>query len=158
MKTPLICLGCLMLFFMTSCSSLKTSSETISEITRKVEAKDFTVLVNYANPLRMQPVYLTSDYDLRIKNDSVFAYLPYFGVAHTAPFNPSEGGIKFATVMTNYKITPHKKSNGWDITFRVKTTGSVYDIRLDVFNTGSSTITVNSYERDAITFNGELKR
>jgi len=158
MKTPLICLGCLLLFFMTSCSSLKTSPETISEITRKVEAKDFTVVVNYANPLRMQPVYLTSDYDLRIKNDSVFAYLPYFGVAHTAPFNSSEGGIKFATVMTNYKITPHKKSNGWDIKFRVKTTGSVYDIRLDVFNTGSSTITVNSYERDAITFNGEVKR
>jgi hypothetical protein len=40
----------------------------------------------------------------------------------------------------------------------VKSKESVYDIGMDIFNNGSATITVNSYERDVITFNGEIKR
>lgn len=158
MKAHFIYLVCFVLFFMVSCSSLKTTPETIKEITRKVEAKDFTVSVNYANPMRMKSVYLTSEYDLRIKNDSVFAFLPYYGVAHVAPMNPGEGGIKFAEPVAGYTITPNKKSNGWDIRFRVKARESVYDINMTVFNNGSAMFTVNPYDRDAITFNGEIKR
>lgn len=143
---------------MSSCTSLKTAPETVKEITRKVESKDFTVVANYANPMRMKSVYLTSEYDLRIKNDSAFAFLPYFGVAHVAPMNPGEGGIKFAEPMTGYTVTPNKKSTGWEIRFRVKSRESVYDINMTIFNNGSTMFTVNSYERDMITFNGEIKR
>jgi predicted component of type VI protein secretion system len=78
MKTKLIFYALLVLF--AACSSLKTAPDVIREITRKVESKDYTIAVNYANPLRMRPVYLTSEYEVRIKNDSAFAYLPYFGV------------------------------------------------------------------------------
>jgi len=158
MKTQLIYIVCLMMFFISSCSSLKTAPETIKEVTRKVESKDFTVVVNYANPMRMKPIYLTSEYDLRIKNDSAFAFLPYFGVAHVAPMNSNEGGIKFAESMTNFTVMPNKKSTGWDIRFRVKSRESVYNISMSIFNNGSSMITVNSYERDMITFSGEIKR
>jgi hypothetical protein len=156
MKTQ-ISIAALLLFFMTSCSGLKTAPETIKEITSKVESKDFTVVMNYANPLRMKPVFLTSEYDLRIKNDSVFAYLPYYGVAHVAPFDASEGGIKFATIMSDYKITPNRKSTGWEITFHVKSKQSTYDVHMNIFNNGSTTVTVNSYDRDMISFDGEIK-
>lgn len=130
----------------------------IKEINRKVESKDFTIAVNYANPLRMKPVYLTSEYDLRIKNDSAFAYLPYYGVAYTAPYNSTEGGIKFAEPMSEYKIIPHKKADGWDIRFRVKSKLTVYDFSLTIFNNGSSSISVSSYEKDRINFIGEVKQ
>ena len=156
MKTPLICLACLLFFFMTSCSLLKLPPETISEIARKVESKDFTVVANYANPLRMRQVYLASEYDLRIKNDSAFAFLPYYGVAHVAPFNSSEGGIKFAEPMTNYSIKSNKKADGWRITFKVKSKLTVYDVAMDVYNSGSASFSVNSYERDKIDFMGEI--
>jgi len=158
MKTQISSIAALLLFFMSSCSGLKTAPETIKEITAKVESKDFTVVVNSANPMRMKPVFLTSEYDLRIKNDSAFAYLPYYGVAHVAPFDASEGGIKFATLMTDYKITPNRKSTGWEITFRVKSSFSTYDIRMNIFNNGSTTVSINSYERDMISFDGEIKR
>ena len=130
----------------------------IKEINRKVESKDFTIAVNYANPLRMKPVYLTSEYDVRIKNDSAFAYLPYYGVAYTAPYNSTEGGIKFAEPMSEYKIIPHKKADGWDIRFRVKSKLTVYDFSLTIFNNGSSSISVSSYEKDRINFIGEVKQ
>jgi len=156
MKTQISSIAAL-LFFMTSCSGLKTAHETIKEITNKVELKDFTVVMNYANPMRMKPVFLTSEYDLRIKNDSAFAYLPYYGVAHVAPFDASEGGIKFASLMSDYKITPNRKSTGWEISFRVKSNLSLYDIHMNIFNNGNTTVSVNSYERDMISFDGEIK-
>lgn len=158
MKKLLICPTFMLLFFMPSCSSLKTAPEIVSEITKKIESKNFTVEVNYANPLRMKQVYLTYGYDLRIKNDSAFAYLPYYGVAQIAPYDSNEGGIKFAEPMTNYTVVPNKKSTGWDIAFKVKSKLSVYDVVMNLFDNGSTLITINSYERDMITFNGDIKR
>lgn len=157
MKTQLIYKVALLLFFMSSCSTIKTAPETISEVTRKIESKDFTIVFNYANPMRMRPVYLTSEYDLRIKNDSVFAYLPYYGVAHVATFGGSDGGIKFSEPMKDFKISPNKKITGWDVRFKVKVKETQYDCYLNIFNNGSSMLTVNSYERDMISFNGEMK-
>ena len=157
MKTLLI-YSTFALLFLTACSSAKTTPETISEVTRKVESKDFTVTVRYANPLRMKQVVLTSEYDLRINTDSAFAYLPYFGVAHTAPYRSSEGGIKFAEPLKDYVITPNKKLTGWDIQFKIRSKEYVYDIFMNIFNNGNCTFTVSSQQRDMITFSGEVKR
>jgi hypothetical protein len=143
---------------MTACSSTKTATETIGEVTRKIESKDVTVTVHYANPLRMKQVILTSEYDLRIKNDSAFAYLPYFGVAYSAPYGSSEGGIKFAEPMTDYAIASNKKSNGWDIHFKIRSKEDVYEIFMNIFNNGSALFSVTSQKRDMISFSGEIKR
>ena len=143
---------------MTACSSTKTATESIGEVTRKVESKDVTVTVHYANPLRMKQVVLTSEYDLRIINDSAFAYLPYFGVAYSAPYRSSEGGIKFAEPMTDYAIASNKKSNGWDIHFKIRSKEDVYEIFMNIFNNGSALFSVTSQKRDMISFSGEIKR
>jgi hypothetical protein len=158
MKTLLICSTFVLLFFMSSCSSLKTTTETTREITQKVESKDFTVDVNFANTQRGRQIYLAGGYDLRIKNDSAFAYLPYYGVAYVAPYNSTEGGIKFAEPMMEYSMVPNKKSTGWDIRFKIKSNGYLYEIFMDIFNNGSTQFTVSSYQRDMITFRGEVQR
>src|ERR1035437_3167122 len=102
MKTLLIKVLFISLAFMTSCSFLKQEPISIQELTQKVKSKDFTVSVNTADPVRMRQFYLTSEYDLQLKNDSAFAFLPYFGVAYSAPYGGGEGGIKFAEPMMNY--------------------------------------------------------
>ena len=158
MKTQLMYSTFVLVLFMTACSSTKTATETIGEVTRKVESKDVTVTVHYANPLRMKQVILTSEYDLRIKNDSAFAYLPYFGVAYSAPYGSSEGGIKFAEPMTDYAIASNKKSNGWDIHFKIRSKEDVYEIFMNIFNNGSALFSVTSQKRDMISFSGEVKR
>jgi hypothetical protein len=106
----------------------------------------------------MKQVVLTSEYDLRIINDSAFAYLPYFGVAYSAPYGSSEGGIKFAEPMTDYAIASNKKSNGWDIHFKIRSKEDVYEIFMNIFNNGSSLFSVTSQKRDMISFSGEIKR
>jgi len=142
---------------MSSCTLTKTTPEIINEITRKVQAKDYIIEVRSANPLRMRTVHLSADYDLRILNDSAFAYLPYFGVAHIAPYG-GDGGIVFGEPISDYTIIPNIKNNGWDIRFKVKSKENIYDFYISIFNNGSSSITVNSYNRDVINFIGEIKK
>lgn len=156
MKSQIIFLSFVVLLFASACSSIKTTPETVAAITAKVESKDFTVRFNYANPFRMKQVSLTSEYTLKIKGDSAFAYLPYYGVAHVAPFNSSEGGIKFSSPMIEYSETANKRKDGWNIRFKINSGEYHYDLLLDVFKNGRSSLHVNSYERDPITFYGEL--
>lgn len=156
MTAKLIYLGWFCLLFIVSCSTVKIPLETINEVAHRIKNKEFKIDVKYANPSRGSQIYLTSDYDLRVKNDSAFAYLPYFGVAYLAPYNSSEGGIKFLEPMYDYVSVPNKKNNGWNIRFKVRSKISEVTILLNVFNNGSTSFTVSSYERDAIRFNGEM--
>lgn len=156
MKSQVIFLSFVVLLFASACSSIKTTPETVATIKAKVESKDFTVRFNYANPFRMQQVSLTSEYTLKIKGDSAFAYLPYYGVAYVAPFNSSEGGIRFSSPMIEYSKTANKRKDGWNIRFKINSGEYHYDLLLDLFENGRSSLHVNSYERDPITFYGEL--
>lgn len=123
-------------------------------ITEKVENRDFTIEVTQANPMRGKNIHLSYGYDLRIKNDSAFAYLPYFGVVRSAPYG-GDGGIKFETEMQNFQITQVK--DGWNIRFKARDRGNDYDFLLNVFKNGSSTISVNSQYRDPISFYGNVR-
>ena len=141
-----------------SCSSIKATPEAISAITKQVESKNYTIDVNMAKPLRGKVIPLTSSYELSVKSDSAYAYLPYFGVAQWAPYGSTDGGIKFDEPMKDYSIKPNKKSNGWDISFKVDTKDYVYEVSLSIFNNGNTSFTVNSSNRDVISFTGEVKR
>ena len=157
MKTLLKYAAILSLVNIVSCSSLKTTPQKIHEVTQEIQSKDYTISVKYANPMRGRQIFLSPDYDLRIKNDSAFAYLPYYGVAYSTPYPGGEGGIRFSEPMKDYTIISNKKADGWEIRFKVKANQNDYEIFMSIFNDGSALITANSFNRETITFTGELK-
>ncbi len=140
-----------------SCKSIKTTPETAKRNLEKIDNRNYTLIANFANPLRMQQIVLTSEYNLRIRKDSAFAFLPYYGVAYSAPLNASEGGIKFAEPIVDYQIKPNPKNDGREISFKINTREYNYQINMTIFQNGSATFVINSHQRDAITFYGELK-
>lgn len=159
MKTILLFISAVaMLLAATSCSSVKATPEAIATITKQVEGKDFTIDVRMANPLRGKIILLTGNYELTVKRDSAYAYLPYFGVAQWAPYGSTDGGIKFNEPMRDYTIKPNKKRNGWDISFKVGAKEYSHEIFLSIFSNGNASFTVTSPNRDAISFTGEVKR
>jgi hypothetical protein len=157
MKKKLIFTLIILVFFTSACFTTKSSPEKNQAVTQKIQSKDFTIVVNYAYPMRGRQIYLNSVYDLRIKNDSAFAFLPFFGVAYVISYG-SDGGIKFDEPVNDYSISNNKKSNGWDIHFKIKSVEDTYEIYINIFENGRSSITVNSMNKDAITYDGEVKK
>lgn len=146
------------ILFLLSCSAGKDVAETVQKITNKVENRNFVVNVNYAIPMRMGQVALTSSYTLKIQGDSVFAYLPYYGVAQTAPYGFNDGGIKFNEKAQDFKIISNKKKDGWIISFKINTVSYHYQFKMDVFNTGKTDFRVTMFERDPIDFSGDVEQ
>ena len=62
--------------------------------------------------------HLTSDYSLEIRNDSVYSYLPYFGVAYNVPYGGGKG-LNFSAPLSEYTSTYSKKGNA-KITLKVR--------------------------------------
>lgn len=139
------------------CASSKSATSADPIIEKKILSKNFIVVVTQANPFRGKPRFLTSSYDLKIRNDSAFAYLPYFGVAHSPRLGIQDGGIKFAQLMKNYSNVPTKKKNGWNIRFDVNENGYSYRVNLTIYDNGNTSINVQSIDRDAITFYGNVE-
>ena len=123
-------------------------------VRQKVEGKNYTFVAQSANPMRGRVIQLTSLYDLRISGDSVIAALPYYGRAYSAPVNPSDNGINFTAVASEYKSVYRKKR--WEITIRPKEVANVNEMNLIIYPNGRATLQVNSNIRQPISFYGYL--
>jgi uncharacterized membrane protein YciS (DUF1049 family) len=97
-----------------------------------------------------------SSYDLSVTKDSVVAYLPYYGRSYTPKYGSiDENGIKFKSKKFNYKNNPRKKG-GWNITMKPRDVKDNYSLTLVITESGYGTLTVNSNNQQAITFNGYI--
>ncbi|RVU01025.1 DUF4251 domain-containing protein [Mucilaginibacter limnophilus] len=126
-------------------------------VMNKIDSVNYTFKATYMIPLQGpgRPI-VTNDYDLRVKKDSVIAYLPFFGrVYMKAPINSNDGGLKFTSTKFDYKTTT-KKKGGWRVTIIIKDTDKANRITLDISPNGSATLVTVGNFRDAITFYGNI--
>jgi hypothetical protein len=143
-----------------SCAGTRTLSEDesakASQINRQIESKNFTFKAQSATPLGGRYIQLTSEYDVRVKNDSLVTYLPYFGRAFVAPMNPSEGGIMLNSTSFQYNVE-NRKNGGWNIMITPEDTRDVRMLQFTVTETGNATLQVMSNNKQPITFNGYIQ-
>ncbi|SER09874.1 DUF4251 domain-containing protein [Pedobacter rhizosphaerae] len=159
------------LFFLAAQTFAQTDKETTLRI---VKDKAYTFVANTAIPmsntdvnkiLSMLPggqggstINLTgSQYDFKVTPDSVVAYLPYYGRAFNAPFDPTEGGIKFTSKNFTYKESKNKKGN---YTIQINTKDvkrDNYMLTLNITTTGYASLTATSNNKQPIIFNGYLE-
>jgi hypothetical protein len=132
-------------------------TEKAAALKKKIEAKTYTFVPEYALPLRGVQKYLTPEYSLKVVPDSLIAALPYFGrVYMQAPINPGEAGINFTSTKYDYNVTEQKKG-GWSIIITLHDVTRNSILRLDVFTNGTATLQALSNTRDEISFNGYIK-
>jgi hypothetical protein len=126
-------------------------------IKKNVDAKRYTFLANYVLPQRGGGRQLTSEYDLRVTPDSVISFLPYFGRAYfDVPYGGGDGGIKFTSTKFTYE-KKEKKKGGWEITIIPSDVKNLSRLLLYISPEGYASLSVNSVNRDFITFDGYLK-
>lgn len=161
------------LVFVTSTLSLfaQTNKETTA---KNIKARSYTFVANTAIPMSNMDVSrvlermpgnmnaggsinLTgSQYDLRVTQDSIVAFLPYYGRAFTAPIDPNEGGIKFTSKDFTYKESISKKG-AYTIQINTKDVKrDNYRLTLNVSQNGYATLIASGNNKQPITFNGIL--
>jgi len=142
-------------------SRSQRKAEKQAEVKKMVDNSNFSFEANYAIPQGSATRVLTSTYDLKIRKDSVTAFLPYFGVAHLAPpIGSDDGGIKFTSTNFNYKQRELKKG-GWEITIKPRDKDitdwkDVQQMILNVSPEGYASLLVISSNRDPISFQGDI--
>jgi len=131
---------------------IEKKAQVASLVDSMIVANDYVFNARSAHPMSMPVINLSSEYDLRIKGDSVYVYLPYYGRAYQADYMSTEGGIKLEGLYEEYSV--EKDDNGYEISFKAKTDTDTYTFNLSVSGAGYASLHVSSYNRQSITFNG----
>jgi hypothetical protein len=126
-----------------------------AEMKKILESKNFTFTAQSVSPMRGGTINLTSEYDVRVVQDSVISYLPYFGRAFVAPMNPNEDGMKFTSTKFSYVSTP--KKFGYQIVIKPTDTKDVRQMTLTISTSGYGTLNVSNTNRDPISFYGYVE-
>lgn len=135
-------------------SKKQKKEETQKAIRELIEAQKIKVEVDIAYPMRGPSKNLTSNYSVEIRNDSVFSYLPYFGIAYSVPYGGGKGLI-FNEQVTDYKLTFDKKGTA-NIRFKTRTEEDSFIYLISIYISGSASINVMPTNRQSISFRGEF--
>jgi len=126
----------------------------IEETKALVESKMFVFDARTANPMKGSTRTLTSEYDVRITKDSIFSYLPYFGVAYTASYGGTDSPMIFDKPFDTCTLEKTKK--GYTIEVDVKNGNDKLDFSFYISENGSTTLNVSSTNRQSISYYGDV--
>lgn len=153
----IICLFLALIAGTTSVSA-QNKKEKKEEIARQVKeainSNHYIIEVDRMLPMGGESRTLTSEYSVEIRNDSVISYLPYFGKAYNIPYGGGKGLI-FKDALAEYMAEYHKKGKA-EIKFTVRTDEDRFTYRITIFPNASASISVNSNNRQPISYQGEL--
>lgn len=148
----LICMIAAMPAFAQSRSEKKARIE--RAVKEAVDAKTYEINVDRMHPIKGGSRTLTTNYSLKVRNDSVYSYLPYFGVAYSVPYGGGKGMI-FNEPLTDYTTKKLKKGKV-QVAFQTRSEGDNYEYSLTIYPNGSTTINVQTTNRQSISYTGEM--
>ncbi|MGB5273124.1 MAG: DUF4251 domain-containing protein, partial [Flavobacteriaceae bacterium] len=94
---------------------------------------------------------------LKIRGDSISAYLPYFGEQQMGAGYTSEGGaVQFNGVPISYESVKDQKRQRYEINFRIRNKTETYTVNLLLYAKKVSVINVISTHRFSIRYEGRV--
>ncbi|MGL5318467.1 MAG: DUF4251 domain-containing protein [Bacteroidales bacterium] len=154
MILPLLLMSCSSSYNSTTKQAVKAATK--SEVERMLASVDYKINVYTAYPTGGKLVNLGGGYSFTVRNDSAFSYMPYFGRVFSAPMGNSESGIKFKEKIQDYVVTRTKKGM-YKVKMHVNSKYDSYTINMDISPDGSSSVRVNSHEKNQIMFMGNME-
>ncbi|MBD3749144.1 MAG: DUF4251 domain-containing protein [Sphingobacteriales bacterium] len=151
----------LSLFLLTSCLTQKEQIAYQNSISKMLAKNQFTFEAQRANPMSVnlinpQLLQLDGSYSVKISADTLKCYLPYFGVAQQASYGTHGNSLNFIT--THFTLQKSEEKNGnYLINLQIEGQPLANKMSLSISPSGNTILTVNSVNRDAISFFGDLK-
>lgn len=132
----------------------KEKQQTEEAVRKAIDTRNYKINVDRAMPMKGGSKYLTSDYSVEIKNDSVYSYLPYFGVAYQIPYGGGKG-LVFNAPISEYTLRYNKKGKA-QISLKLRNEEDSYIYDITVYPDGGSNIQVTPVNRQPISFSGKM--
>ncbi len=148
----------LLLVMLGSCASSEERAAQKADFVRKVKAaldkRAYKISINRMLPMNGASKSVSYGYSVEIRNDSLFSYLPYFGRAYQVPYGGGKG-LTFDAPIGHYQEAKAKNGSR-QIDIELKNEEDEYIYHISVFENGSSSIEVQSRQRDPISYSGEV--
>lgn len=149
------------LILILACGGAKNTNDDLREfeqLKELVSSREFEIENQWAMPLRGGQINLIGNANfIRFKGDSVEVFLPYFGVRHAGGGYGGEGGIKYEGPAENLSIMEHVAEKNIELTFEGQQGIENLDFLITIYSNGKVNTSVNSSQRDAISYKGDLK-
>lgn len=150
------------LLLLTGCGSAKMTPQQKKEqeariaslVWEKLDARSFTIDVDFMTPLRGGGRALNSPYSIKVDGDTIDSHLPYVGDARSVPYGGGKG-FTFKDEIDEYKDSGIQKDRRV-LTLSVNTDEDSIVFNITIFDNGKADIRVNSRNRDDIGYMGNL--
>ena len=125
------------------------------QISLLVDSKEFVFVGKRAFPQGFRSIDLTTNTNfIEFKPDFIKSEMPFFGTGYSGIGFGRDTGLKFEGKPLDFSIVRTKKS--YELTATVRGEGDVFRITLSILDEGSATLTINSNNRSAISYYGEI--
>lgn len=125
------------------------------KVEQNIAGRQFVINMKSMHPFRGNSRHLTTDYSLEVCGDTIISYLPYFGEVRNVPYGGGKG-LNFVGHLIAYEAY-QAKAGMYRVVMGVENDEAQYRYILEVFDNGSSTLDVSSYNRDPISFTGNME-
>lgn len=159
-----VLLSFILFFFLSICFAQEKSKEQIKEEKRLAEkkktqalidTKNFEFVADMAYPQRGRSINMTTNPNyLRIKNDSLYSEMPFFGRAYSGVAYSGGGGLSFKGSMKDYSFKENKKN--FLLKAEVKDNSDYYSVTLTIYFNGDASLHINSNNREGINYRGAI--
>lgn len=162
MKTSLIPLFFLLLVA-AGCSSTKNAAKSeqraadFEQMASLVESGNYVYTIQSISPTGGRTIQATTPYTMKAVDGNYEAYLPYMGRAYQAAYG-GDGGIEFNGSPENLKIERNNKKNTIAVSFTIAGDKDRYTVNFQVGSGGYGTLTINSQNRQGISYYGTVTK
>jgi hypothetical protein len=127
-----------------------------AEIKQLIDSEDFIFQATHALPLGGGSIFLNHDYDVHIKKDSVFSYLPFYGVAYHIEYGGRNSGFIFEEPVEDFSKKFDREN--YLIKFGVDRGNDNITFTFHVTELGYATLNINSTNRQSISYYGFVEK
>ena len=139
----------------TTAEQVAQKAEKAKKVAAALADRHFTVEVQRMHPLRGRAVNVSYGYELTVKGDTLVSYLPYFGRAYNVPLGGGKG-LNFTNRIDTYH-TWQPKAGLTHIEISTTNEEDTYQYSLDIFDNGSTSISVQMRQREWISYDGNVE-
>lgn len=131
------------------------AAEQAAKVNKALKERKYKIDVERMYSMRGGSKTLSYGYSVEVRNDSLISYLPYFGRAYSVPYGGGKG-LTFSERIGSYQ--EYQKGNGLrHIEIGLRNDEDTYLYTIEVYENGSSSISVQSRQHENISYSGEMR-